>query len=603
MKPRSLRSRVLLAIAAVVMVSTLATALGSGIIVQQFAGKTVEARLQSARTQLRRHLANRDLILQRSLRVLSTLPLLRQTLLHEGIDRETLEYCANELCQLSGFDRAIVRQGSGDQVEGQAPLDQPALVIDADSDLRRGAAEGEFVSGVVLDKRYQPYLASVVPVALGGRLLGTVLFADRIDDDLAHKLSVAAANALVVTAHGQVQADSGMGRQAGVATALEAGVTWTRDGRGQVSLDDGRALSTLRMPLGKAEVWLLRDSNEFEELQTHIWQSIAAFGLLGVALALLISRWITSRLARPLRELADAAEAMAEGNLDVKVVEAGPEETVQVGAAFNHMAAQVKALIEEVQHRANAMESQANELRWANKLKGEFLSSASHELRTPVTNITASVELLLRHGADEDPDARREFLVALDSETERLRRLIDKMFELTAVSDGPGEIKAEAFDVVALLRQTALDFNEEPETVQEVNWRSRCESLEYAGDQVQIRQLLLHQLDNARKFAPADSTIEVRLELGEQVLRLSVGNDGQEIGDRDRERIFQRFVQGGDLLIDKPSGLGLGLSICKQIAAQHGGTIRCQDRLGGGVEFVTILPLEPSPVSPADLPA
>ena len=118
-----------------------------------------------------------------------------------------------------------------------------------------------------------------------------------------------------------------------------------------------------------------------------------------------------------------------------------------------------------------------------------------------------------------------------------------------------------------------------------------CPEARLVADEGRVRHVLEQLLDNAAKFTPAGSPITVSVDLRDDRLELRVVDRGTAIAESERERIFDRFVQGGDILTDKPAGVGLGLAIARETALAHGGTLHCERDADGGNAFVLRLPV------------
>lgn len=219
-----------------------------------------------------------------------------------------------------------------------------------------------------------------------------------------------------------------------------------------------------------------------------------------------------------------------------------------------------------------------------NRMKEDFLSSVSHELRTPLTSIRSYSEILL-HMAPEDEETRVEFLGVVISECERLARLVDDILDLARIEAGEMVLRADALDSTVMLRGVSQVFQPllqekgaEIQLVVEENLPP------IHADRDRLHQVLTNLIGNAVKFLPQDHGV-VRIsarEEGDNIL-FCIEDNGPGIPEADWELIFEKFKQVGDTLTEKPKGTGLGLPICREIVAQHGGRIWCErsKELGG----------------------
>jgi signal transduction histidine kinase len=228
------------------------------------------------------------------------------------------------------------------------------------------------------------------------------------------------------------------------------------------------------------------------------------------------------------------------------------------------------------------------EMRTAHQ-KATFVTNVSHELRTPLTSISLFVELLRKKGP-LSAEKREGYLAHMASETERLTRLINNVLDFS----GTRRYAMESVDAAAVAAEVLE------------GQRVRLESLRFAvtmappGDECIVRadpgalkQVLLNLLSNAEKYSRERREVEVRVESGSdrggQVL-LHVLDRGIGIPDKERERIFREFYRVDDALASRVGGTGLGLTIARRIAREHGGDITCAPRDGGGSDFTVRLP-------------
>jgi Na+/proline symporter/nitrogen-specific signal transduction histidine kinase len=320
--------------------------------------------------------------------------------------------------------------------------------------------------------------------------------------------------------------------------------------------------------------------------------------------------------ARGLRWPADALVADAEFVHFVEVQLAGAigaaSARVMVASAVKEEALtleEVREVLDEasevvmyshrLEQKSRELEAATAELRAANerlkeldRLKDDFLSTVTHELRTPLTSIRAFSEIL-----NQDPDVdlaqRRKFLGIITKETERLTRIINQVLDLAKIEAGRAEWSEAPVD----LRETISDtVSAMSQVFEEKNVRVEMQLPEKVppvkGDVDRIIQVILNLLSNAVKFCdPADGRIAIALTEDEGKLRVDVRDNGPGVAPGDEQKIFDKFVQAGDTLTDKPQGSGLGLYISRHIVEHHGGRLWVQSRPGEGACFSFTLPL------------
>jgi two-component system sensor histidine kinase KdpD len=251
----------------------------------------------------------------------------------------------------------------------------------------------------------------------------------------------------------------------------------------------------------------------------------------------------------------------------------------QVGVAFERL-----RLGEEARHQA--LRARTEELRSA------LLSTVSHDLRTPLAVVTGAATTLRDEPALDAP-TRHALVETICDEAERLERLVRNLLDMTRVQAGVLEVKRDWVPVEEFIGSararlaTALAGREVrvslPEGLDLV-----------AVDPVLMEQVVLNLLDNAAKYTPPGSPIEVLARQVEGSLELEVADRGPGFDPRDGDRLFEKFYRGA---ASRGRGAGLGLAVCRGIVAAHGGTIAALPRPGGGARFIVTLPTQGTPPS------
>jgi PAS domain S-box-containing protein len=255
-------------------------------------------------------------------------------------------------------------------------------------------------------------------------------------------------------------------------------------------------------------------------------------------------------------------------------------------------------LEERVRQRTRDLEEAYERLKELDKMKDAFLSSVSHELRTPLTSIRSFSEILLRYG-DLDPENGREFLGIINSEAERLTRLINDLLDLSRIEAGGMVWQDSVFSLEEVIRDAArasggLLEEKSLGLVLEIE----ADLPPVFADRDRIQQVLTNLLSNAVKFSWKGGEIRVRAAsfAGRREgdpgrwIRVSVSDNGIGIDEKDQEIIFDKFRQGShDSLGEKPKGTGLGLPICKEVITHYGGSLTVESRKGRGSTFTFTL--------------
>ena len=226
------------------------------------------------------------------------------------------------------------------------------------------------------------------------------------------------------------------------------------------------------------------------------------------------------------------------------------------------------------------------------RLRNSLLSSVSHDLRTPLASITGAASTLLENEARLDAATRRDLLEALHEEADRLNRLVQNLLEMTRLEAGALQPRTDWHSVEEVVGAALGRFGKSL-TERSVTTRIPADLPLVPMDDVLIEQVLINLLDNALKYTPAGSPIEVTAEdIGGAVL-IEVADRGPGLPPGEEGRIFEKFhrTEPGPSV----RGAGLGLAICRGIVRAHGGRIWAENRSGGGVAFRFTIPAKEAP--------
>jgi K+-sensing histidine kinase KdpD len=248
--------------------------------------------------------------------------------------------------------------------------------------------------------------------------------------------------------------------------------------------------------------------------------------------------------------------------------------------------------------------SQARALKQSERLKSALLDAVTHDLRTPLTSIKASVTTLLddqRSGSNGagssllDHESRHEMLEVIDEEADRLDRFINGLMELARIEAGEMHLRRgwgsiEEIVSAALSRAASLTKGHRVE----VNLEDDLPMVRV--DERAVSEVVYSLVDNAAKYSPAGTVIRIgATRLDEKVIQMEVEDEGSGISSELRERVFDKFFRAtrdGDVSTSRPSGTGMGLAIAKGIVEAHDGTIRIEGRRRGkGTRVVFTLPI------------
>jgi two-component system sensor histidine kinase KdpD len=235
----------------------------------------------------------------------------------------------------------------------------------------------------------------------------------------------------------------------------------------------------------------------------------------------------------------------------------------------------------------------------AERLRTSLLSSLSHDLRTPLGAITGAASSLLEQGSALPEATRRDLLQAVLEESQRMNRLIGNLLDMIRVESGALQVQKEWQPLeepvgVALIR-LGDRLRDHPVTV-----RLPPDLPLVPVDGVLIEQVFINLLENAVKYTPAGTAIEISAEAADGIVRVDVADRGPGIPPGEETKVFEKFHRAPSGTAS--GGVGLGLTICRGIIVAHGGRICADNRPGGGALFRFTLPLSGPPHSGAPEP-
>jgi two-component system sensor histidine kinase MprB len=294
---------------------------------------------------------------------------------------------------------------------------------------------------------------------------------------------------------------------------------------------------------------LAKDISDIERAKSGIRQRLTATGLIGIFVAAIAGWWVAKRTAKPIQQLADAAEHIAlTQKLDTTLDIHGDREIEQLAASFNTM---------------------LGALRLSSEQQKQLVQDASHELRTPLTSLRANTELLERDTLDAP---------TRDAILRDIRAEVD---ELTSLSS---ELSALASDQRLVEEPASVDLAEVAAEVANRASRRTGRTVTVIASEPQVVTVRVSQLeralsnlvDNALKFCPTTQPVEIVV----NGKRIDVVDHGSGISDADKPLVFDRFYRSA--ATRALPGSGLGLAIVKQFATDHNATVAVSDTSGGG---------------------
>ncbi len=319
-----------------------------------------------------------------------------------------------------------------------------------------------------------------------------------------------------------------------------------------------------------------RTSGDAEDEETHLRfiESGSAMALvLALGVAALVAFWLTRSISAPILDLRAGMRAVADGDLSYRL--ASPrgksDEFGQLASSFTEMTRQLSEL---------------------DKLKAEFVSVASHELKTPI-NVLIGYLQLIEEGIYGPVDPKQlEVLRTLIAQANTLNRLVKQLLDVSRFEAGGGRLEPRtvsldemlselerSFHVLAVQREIQFRVHRQDGLPDDVYW-----------DVDRINEVVGNLLSNAFKFTPHGGTVSLALEADGRSIIMRVRDTGAGIPPEQLPRIFEKFYQADNQRAARTGGTGLGLAIAKEIVEAHGGSISCESTLGVGTTFTIRVP-------------
>jgi two-component system sensor histidine kinase MprB len=299
------------------------------------------------------------------------------------------------------------------------------------------------------------------------------------------------------------------------------------------------------------ELWRPLDEINGVLDETRLRLAIVAIG--AVVLAAVLGVIVSQGTLMPVRRLTDVVEEVGRTrDLSRRVAGESPDELGRLAASFNGM--------------LSALEVSLRQQR-------QLVADASHELRTPLTSLRTNLELLAR-GQPTDPEERQQVLVELVGQIERLSTLVGDLIDLARDEEATLPIEDVRLDEVT--RDAITDMRGR---YPQVRFDAVLEETTVRGVRPRIARAITNLLDNAGKWSPASGVVEVSVHEGE----VSVRDHGPGVAPEDAARVFDRFWRASNAR--SLPGSGLGLSIVKDVAESHGGSVTLEQASGGGARF------------------
>lgn len=225
-------------------------------------------------------------------------------------------------------------------------------------------------------------------------------------------------------------------------------------------------------------------------------------------------------------------------------------------------------------------------------MKSDFVSSVSHELKTPLTSIKVLTERLLA-GKVKNPAKMKQYFSMISQDTDKLTRLVKNVLDFSKIEEGQKEYELEETDVAQWLIQTIEDFRKDRiQGAIKIHIEIAKNIPPLPLDRDALAQAINNLLDNALKFSPKKKEVEVHVKSDQEAVIIEVKDRGIGIPQDEWDKIFDKFYQGSNAFRQSVKGTGLGLTLVKRAVEAHGGSVCVESKMGQGSTFSLIFPIK-----------
>ena len=377
----------------------------------------------------------------------------------------------------------------------------------------------------------------------------------------------------------------------------------------------------------RAHEYAQRTSREYEYAATKLLMTLLTLIITVSLLLMVLARYFAHRLSLSIEILATSLKKW-DGMTPMPVFVEGNDEIAELAHQFSMVTDKVArlraeaaerqvalekadrelmkftlSLEEQIDKRTEKLQNALQKLRTLDKTKDEFLTLITHELKTPLTSISACAEALSGH-VELGAEAKKKFISIIRDESERLSRLINEVLDYSRIAAGKLPIMFRKIDLIRLVERSVLQQRPSAEMKDIRLEYFRPDPLDprlqkVRADPDRIQQVMTNLLNNALKFTSEGGRVKVSLDILERseqgrktdFIQVQVGDTGIGIAEEDRSKVFERFAQAGKME-HHSEGTGLGMPIAQGIIKEHGGKIWFTSQKEKGTTFYFTLPLE-----------
>ena len=291
---------------------------------------------------------------------------------------------------------------------------------------------------------------------------------------------------------------------------------------------------------------------------------LAYVGVAAIAVSAMLVLWLTSRITKPILELADISERMKHLDFNAKYTGKDKTEIAMLGRNINELSETLESTISELKTANNELLKDIERKEQIDEMRKDFLSNVSHELKTPIALIQGYAEGL-KEGINDDAESREFYCDVIMDEASKMNVMVKRLLSLNQLEFGNDPVNMERFDVAALIRNYVASA--------EILVKQKGISVhmeEYGevyvwGDEFRIEEVFMNYFTNAMNYVQGDKVIDIKIRREQQRVKVSVFNTGSPIPEDSIEHIWEKFYKVDKARTREYGGSGIGLSIVKVI--------------------------------------
>ncbi|KAA3610387.1 MAG: sensor histidine kinase [Calditrichaeota bacterium] len=305
---------------------------------------------------------------------------------------------------------------------------------------------------------------------------------------------------------------------------------------------------------------------------------IGTFSVFAILFSIIAGIYFTQSIIRPVNKTTETVRKIRRGQFNQKIPITTNDEIAELGIEFNRMTDRLDKHIRDV-----------SGLKKLDQMKSDFMSTISHEFKTPLTSINLTIDILLNQKAEQLSSQQKELLILAKEDCTRLTNFARELLELSKLESGTKPMHFEKINISDL-----IDFSMQPFKIMReqksitINVKLNPVDIELKGDRNNLSRVISNMLDNAINHSKQGGRIDISASQENDNLRFSIADQGVGIPAQSIDLVFDKFIQVGSAR--KKGNIGLGLAICKEIISMHKGKIWVESELGKGSTFIFTIP-------------